>query len=164
VKKPRSFAAAALESPEEADRAFTAIEDLSREGVVRLDDAAIVVKTEDGEVELHQRRELSAGGGLVAGGVAGVLAGLLFGLPVGAALVGMAAGGSLSFIDTGIEDDRMKRLGASLRPGQAALCVLVADADWPAFRERMAPYAREVLAVDLTPEAEAALGRTEGNR
>lgn len=163
MKKPRSFAAAALEGPEEAERAFTAIEDLSREGVVRLDDAAIVVKTHAGEVELHQRRELSVGGGIVAGGVAGVLAGLLFGLPVGAALVGMGAGGGFSFVDTGIEDDRLKRLGAQLRPGQAALCVLVSDADWPVFRERMAPYAGELLAVELTPEAEAALGRTEGN-
>jgi uncharacterized membrane protein len=161
-KKPRSFAAAALESREEADRAFAVLEDLAREGMVQLDDAAIVVKTSAGKVELHQRRELSAGSGVVAGGVAGVLAGLLLGLPVAATLVGMAAGGGLTFLDTGIDDSRMKRLGAALRPGQAALCVLVADADWAVLRERMAPFARELLAVELTPEAEAALEQREG--
>ena len=162
-KKPRSFAAAALESRDEADRAFAVLEGLAREGVVRLDDAAIVVKTSSGKVELHQRRELSTGSGIVAGGVAGVLGGLLLGLPVAATLVGMAAGGGLTFIDTGIDNSRMKRLGADLRPGQAALCILVSDADWSLLRERMAPFARELLAVELTPEAEAALERREGN-
>jgi uncharacterized membrane protein len=157
VRKARSFAASAHPSFAEAERALAALEDLARRDVVRLDDAAIVERTAAGKVEVHQRRGLSAGAGLVGGGVAGVLGGLLLGLPIAGAAVGMVAGGGLSLIDRGMDDSRLKQLGAGLQPGQAALCVLVRDADWPALREGMAPFTADLLAVELTPEAEAAL-------
>ena len=51
----------------------------------------------------------------------------------------------------------MRALGAGLEPGHAALCALIGNVDWAQVKERMAPYAGELLAVDLTPEAETAL-------
>jgi uncharacterized membrane protein len=157
MRKARSFAASAHPSFADAERALAALEDLANGGVVRLDDAAIVARTAAGKVEVHQRRGLSAGAGLVGGGVAGALGGLLLGLPVAGAVLGAVAGGGLSLIDTGIDDSRLKELGSELRAGQAALCVLVADADWPALRDGMAPFTGDLLAVELTPDAEAAL-------
>ena len=120
-------------------------------------DAAVVVRTETGRVELHQRHELSAGEGAVSGGVAGVLAGVLIGFPIAAPIVGLAIGGGFGALDTGLDDKRMRELGDSLQPGQAAACALVGKADWPAVRARMAPYAGELLIVELTVEAEEAL-------
>ena len=70
----------------------------------------------------------------------------------------MAAGSGVGLFDTGIDDPRMKELGKTLPHGGAALCVLVAEADWPTLRERTTPYVGELLVVELTPEAEAALG------
>jgi uncharacterized membrane protein len=64
-------------------------------------------------------------------------------------------------IDTGIDDGRMRRLGTELEPGHAALCALIGEADWAALRERMAPIVGELLVVELTPEAEAAVGRVQ---
>jgi uncharacterized membrane protein len=161
VKKPRSLVVSAHESPERAEAALEELEALASEKVVRLADAAIVVRTETGRVELHQHRDLSVGEGLVGGGVAGVLAGLVLGFPIGIAAAGLAAGAGFGAFDRGIDNGRMRELGAEFEPGQAALCALVAEADWAALRERMAPFAGELLVAELTPEAEAGLRAAE---
>jgi uncharacterized membrane protein len=157
VTGQRSFLASAHASREEAEVALEALEELGREKTLRLADAAIVVRTDEGRVELHQKHELAIGEGAVGGGVAGVLAGVAFGIPIVGPIAGLAIGVGLGAIDTGINDDRMRRLGADLEPGQAALCALVGEADWPAVRARMAPLAGELLVAELTLEAEEAL-------
>jgi uncharacterized membrane protein len=157
-RKPRSFVAAAFPDREEAEGALATLQELEREKVLHLDDAAILVRTSSG-VDLHQRHGLTIGGGLVGGGAAGVLGGILLGFPVAGTIAGMAVGAIAGTFDTGIDDDRMKRLGEELRPGQAALFALIGKADWPAVRERMASQGGQLLTLELSPEAEAALGR-----
>jgi uncharacterized membrane protein len=157
MKQPRSFVAARNANREDAEVALAALEELGRGGVLRLADTAIVVRSAEGRVDLHQRHELAIGEGAVGGGVAGVLAGLLLGIPVAGPIAGLAIGAGIAAIDTGIDDDRMRRLGAELAPGQAAVCALIGEADWPAVRERMAPLVEELLVAELTPEAERAL-------
>ena len=125
-------------SRHEAERALDALEELQHENVLEIEDAVIVVKTSSGEVKLHQRRQVSIGEGIVAGGVIGVLVGLLFGFPLVAPFAGMALGLAVGlFLDSGIDDGRLRELGATLEPGRAALCVQAAEADRAALRERM---------------------------
>jgi uncharacterized membrane protein len=157
MRKPRSFVAAGQPTRQHAEAALQALEELADAGALGLADAAIVVRTEEGRVELHQRHELSAGEGAVGGGVAGMLAGLIVGFPLALPAAGLALGAGAGAFDTGIDDGRMRRLGAELEPGRAALCALVEGVDWPRVREKMAPYAGELLVAELTPEAEAAL-------
>jgi uncharacterized membrane protein len=157
MRAPRSFLVSAQPSREAAEAALAALEDLAREKTIHLADAAIVVRTREGRVELYQRKELSVGEGAVGGGTAGVLAGLMLGVPIAGPIVGLAVGAGIGAIDRGIDDKRMRRLGAELQPGHAALCVLVTEADWPIVRARMAPLAGELLVRELTPEAEEAL-------
>ena len=63
-----------------------------RELDLRTRDAAVVVRTEAGRIELEQAHEMAAGETLVGGGTVGLVAGLLLGLPVGGALLGLAGG------------------------------------------------------------------------
>lgn len=161
MSAPRSFVALAQPNRKQAEAALAALESLAGEGALRLADAAIVVKTDAGRVELHQRQQLSAGEGAVGGGVAGALAGILLGFPLALPAAGIALGAAAGAFDRGIDDGRMKRLGAGLEPGHAALCVLVADVDWKIVKQRMAPFSGEIVAVELTPEAEAALREAE---
>jgi uncharacterized membrane protein len=157
VSAARSFVASAHRSREDAQAALDALQELAAADAVDLADVAIVVKTDVGRVELHQRHELSVGEGAVGGGVVGVLAGVLLGFPLAIPVAGAALGAGLGLIDTGIDDGRMRVLGAELEPGNAALCALVGAADWAVVRARMAPLVDELLVVELTPEAEAAL-------
>lgn len=157
MKKPRSFVASAVPNLEAAEMALEALEQLAAEGTLELADAAVVVKTDVGRVELHQRHDVSPGEGAVSGGVVGVLAGLVLGLPLALPAAGMAIGAGLGAFDRGIDDSRMRRLGAELETGHAALCALVGRADWKVVRERMKLLVGELLVAELTPEAEAAL-------
>jgi uncharacterized membrane protein len=153
-----SLVALRYPSREAAEAAAAELEALVDEKMVKVRDSAVVVKDAGGRVELHQTRELSVGQGLIAGGTVGFLLGLAVGGPIGAAAVGMAAGGGLGVFDTGIRNKRLRSLGDELEPGQAALVVLVSSADWTEARERMAARQGEVLLAELSEEALAALG------
>jgi uncharacterized membrane protein len=76
---------------------------------------------------------------------------------VPATLVGLAGGGVLGVFDTGIDNDRLRELGAGLEPGAVALGLLVEDADWQLVRERVALSGGEPIVLELSDDALAAL-------
>ena len=115
-----TFVAVAFASVTAAEDAMTAVRELD----LRTRDAAVVVRTEAGRIELEQAHEVAAGDTLVGVGTAGLVAGLLFGVPVVGALVGLG-GGRVGGARHGLPDSRMRKLGEDLQPGQAVLCVLV---------------------------------------
>jgi uncharacterized membrane protein len=77
---------------------------------------------------------------VVAGGTVGFIAGMLLGGPIGGALLGMLGGGVWGARDTGVPDERLREMGASLKPGEALLCALVASDDVAAVREALRSY------------------------
>jgi uncharacterized membrane protein len=141
-----TFVAVAFGTTAEAERGLKTVEALDG---VSVRDAAVVVRTEAGRIELHQAREISVGEGSVTAGSVGLVAGLLLGIPVAGALLGIVAGGGWGFRDTGIPDDRLRAMGETLEPGHAVLCVLVGDG-LPRMREALAPYG-EVVDAELEP-------------
>lgn len=141
-----------------AEDALSAVIDLADEHALELKDAAVVVKGDDGKVELRQSREPSAGDGIVGGGTIGLLLGLVIGVPVGGALVGMLGGLGFTSLDGGVSDDRMRDYGGELEPGHAALFALVEDADWERLRKRLEPYGGELAASEIDAEVAARLG------
>ncbi|HET7855917.1 MAG TPA: DUF1269 domain-containing protein [Gaiellaceae bacterium] len=149
--------AVAYEHEQTAERALASVRDLARERALDLKDAAIVVKVDAKHVELRQTRQLAAGEAVVSGGSIGLLLGLAVGAPVAAAVLGLAGGGGLAVFDRGISDERMRKFGADLEPGHAALFALVADVEWPLLHERLAAYGGEVAASELDEEVLAAL-------
>lgn len=93
--------------------------------LIELGDAAIAVKDERGHIRLNQLIDTTTGGA-VSGGFWGLLIGALFLNPLLGAAVGAASGalaGALT--DVGINDDFMKEVAEVLRPGSAALFLLV---------------------------------------
>jgi uncharacterized membrane protein len=149
--------AVGYEQEEIAERALVALRDLAEERALELKDAALVVKDDAGHVELRQSKELAAGESVVSGGSIGLLLGLAIGVPVAAALLGLAGGGGLAMFDRGISDDRMRRFGAELGTGHAALFALVADVDWAQLHERLSLYGGEFAASELDEDVVASL-------
>ena len=141
-----TFVAVAFRTTAEAEQGLKAVEALDG---VSVHDAAVVVRTEAGRIELQQTREMSVGEGAVTAGSVGLVAGLLLGLPVAGALLGIVAGGGWGFRDTGIPDARLRAMGEKLEPGHAVLCVLVGDG-LPRVREALAPYG-DVVDAELEP-------------
>ena len=128
---------------------------MQKEYLVSLEDAVIAVKKPDGKVKLNQLYNLPLGGA-VSGSLWGLLIGLMFFVPIFGMVVGAATGaiaGALS--DSGINDDFMKKLASSLKPGYSALFVLVDSQITDKVRAELAGTGGEILQTSLsTPDQE----------
>ena len=99
--------------------------DLRKQYLIEFSDAAIAVKTEAGPVRLNQLVNTTAAGA-ASGSLWGLLIGVIFLNPLIGVALGAASGalgGALT--DYGINDAFMKELTANLKPGDAALFVLI---------------------------------------
>lgn len=123
-------------SLEAAERALDGLLSLD----VRVRDAVVVARAENGRIELRQTHQVAAGEGVVAGGTVGFVAGMLLGGPIGGALLGMLGGGAWGARDTGVPDGRLRELADSLRPGGALLCALVDAGDAAPVRGALEAY------------------------
>lgn len=124
--------------------------ELSKGHLVELEDAVVVERREDGRIKLHQavnHTAMGAAGGALWGGVIG----LLFLAPLLGAAVGAAAGAAGgSFTDTGINDNFMKELSQNLRPGAAALFVLVKHAAQDKVIPQLLPFGGQLVQTSLS--------------
>ena len=117
-----------FDSPEKAAEALEFVEDLKRRRVIKIVNAAILSKDEDGEVSIQDSKEITPKKGRILGAITGGLVGLLAG-PGGAvigALAGLAAGGAAGkHIDEGFSDKFLENLEQYLQPGKAAVILLM---------------------------------------
>ena len=130
---------------------------MQRDYLIDLEDAVVAVKDPSGKVKLHQAVNLTAAGA-VRGGFWGSLIGLIFLNPLLGLAVGAGAGavtGALS--DVGIDDDFMKDLAATMKPGSSALFVLVRSMTPDKVLEELKGTGGSVLKTSLSHEDEAKL-------
>jgi uncharacterized membrane protein len=98
---------------------------MQKDYLIEMEDVVVVTKDQEGRVKLHQAANLTAMGA-VTGGFWGMLIGMLFLNPLLGAAVGAGAGAlSGRFTDLGIDDNFMKNLAESFKPGCAAIFILV---------------------------------------
>jgi uncharacterized membrane protein len=98
---------------------------MQQQYLLEMDDAVVVTRDPNGKARLHQAVSLTSVGA-VSGGFWGMLIGLLFLNPLLGAVVGAGAGAlSGKFRDIGVDDNMMKDVGVSLKPGTSALFVLL---------------------------------------
>jgi uncharacterized membrane protein len=139
-----------------ADEVMNELRRLQSEYLVDLEDAAIVVRNQEGKVKIKQAQELVAAGA-ISGSYWGVLLSVLFFNPI-FALVGAAAGalsGALS--DIGIDDNFMRDLGSTIEPGTSAIFVLVRKSTPDRVLADLSKFEGKVLRTSLSKEDEAKL-------
>lgn len=132
---------------------------MQKDYLLQMEDVVVVTRSADDKVQLHQAANLTALGA-VSGGFWGAFIGLLFLNPFLGALLGAGAGamsGGLS--DIGIDDDFMRDLGASLKPGSAAVFFLTRKITADKVIDRMAQFHAKghVLQTSLSDDVEAGL-------
>jgi uncharacterized membrane protein len=125
--------------------------------LIKLSDAAVVMRQQDGKVKVKQAVSL-VGAGALGGAFWGMLIGLLFwapwlGLAIGA--VAGAAGGALS--DYGVDDKFIKEVGNKIEPGHSALFLLVERWTEDKVMDEIKDFDAEVLQTSLSKEDEAKL-------
>ena len=147
----------AFDNVSEADQLMEKLGKLQKERLITLDDAAVVVRKQDGNVKVKQAHNL-VGSGAVGGAFWGMLIGLLFlapwlGLAIGA--VSGALAGKLT--DVGIDDNFIKEVGATIKPGNSAAFLLVRESTPDKVLDELKGFNGTVLKTSLSKENEAKL-------
>lgn len=130
---------------------------LQKQKIIELEDAAVVVRKQDGKVKVKQAQSL-VGAGALGGAFWGLLIGLIFMVPwlgLAAGALGGALGGSLT--DTGVDDKFIKEVGNSIEPGHSALFLLVVEATADKVLEGLQGFNPQVYQTSLSEEDDAKL-------
>jgi uncharacterized membrane protein len=130
---------------------------MQKEYLIELGDAVIAVKDAKGRVKLNQLINTTAAGA-VSGTFWGTLIGLIFLMPLAGAAIGAASGaigGALS--DVGLNDKWMKDAAAAIKPGEAALFLLVRKVTGDKVLEGLEGEGGRVMRTSLDHTKEAAL-------
>ncbi len=140
-----------------ADEVLLDLAKLQREYLIDLEDAAIVVRNQEGKVKIKQTQELVSSGAL-GGGFWGLLFGFLFFHPLLGWAVGAAIGAlSGSLTDLGIDDDFIREIGSTIEPGTSAIFILVRKSTPDKVLEDLSKFEGKVLRTSLSKEDEAKL-------
>jgi uncharacterized membrane protein len=159
-----TLVAIAYPDADTAERVRGELVQATKEHLLQLEDAVVVVHEPDGKIKLHQAMS-TTGAGAAGGALWGGLIGLIFLAPLFGMAIGAASGALAGKVsDVGVNDDFMKQLGAKLPPGAAAL-IMLGRAEAPErVLERVKPYGGEVIQTSLDTEQEerlrSALGET----
>jgi uncharacterized membrane protein len=130
---------------------------LQKQHLLALEDAAVLVRKQDGKVKVKQAVSL-VGSGALGGAFWGMLIGLLFFAPWLGFAIGTAAGalgGALS--DYGVDDKFIKEVGETIEPGHSALFLLVRDVTPDKVMDALKEFDATVLQTSLSTEDEAKL-------
>jgi len=152
-----TFVVIDYESEVRAEEVRLALLKMQKAYLIDLEDAVVVVRDQKGKVRLRQMYNLTAAGA-ARGGFWGALIGLIFLNPLFGFALGATAGAiSGALADVGIDDNFMKQLGATLKPGTAALCVLVRQMTPDRVIDEIKHFGGTLIQTNLCNENEAKL-------
>lgn len=145
-----TFTAWKFESTEGADRAAEVLRQVSSDGLVKLEDYAVIEWPEGADkpdVKYDNRDDWRGAGW---GALLGVLIGTLFFLP----LIGAAAGAAIGVLNkrveaVGISKGQLETIGKEVTPGTSALFVVVRDSDRDRVGERFRGLGARLIASNL---------------
>jgi uncharacterized membrane protein len=145
------------ESEIKAEEVRLALLKMQKAYLIDLADAVVVVRDDKGKVKLRQLYNLTAAGA-ASGGFWGALIGVIFLNPLFGFAIGAAAGAiSGALRDVGIDDNFMKSLGETLKPGTAALCVLIRQMTEDKVLAEIKKFGGTLIKTNLCHENEAKL-------
>jgi len=132
---------------------------MQKEYLIELEDAVVVTRDEKGRTKLDQAVNLTSAGA-IGGGFWGMLIGFLFLNPLLGVAVGATAGAlTARFQDLGVNDQMMKDLAQSFKPGTSALFVLVRRVTADKVLNALKPFAGKgkVFQTSLNKDDESTL-------
>lgn len=156
---PVEVIVAAFQDEDGAKAALNELKQAKHEGLIKIDDAAVIRKDEKGKLHIKETADMSsgkgAGIGAVIGGVIGLLGGPL-GVAVGAG-AGAAIGGVAAHGDAGIKDEQLETIGAGLEPGTSAIVAIVEHKWVAAVQAQLEDDASAVMAQQLSADIHSQL-------
>ncbi len=140
-----------------ADRVLDELQDLQKDYLIDLPDAAIVTRNAKGKLKVQSGTHATAAGAL-GGAFWGFLIGLLFLVPVAGLAIGGLFGALMGKgIDLGIKGDFKKQVGELVKPGTSAVMFVSRKMTADRVLEELKPYGGTVLRTSLSHEDEEEL-------
>ena len=125
---PIQLIVAAFQEEKAADQALKQLKAAHREKLIDIQDAAVIRRDEKNKLHIKETADPGGGKGAAAGGAIGAVIGLIggpAGVVVGAAAGAFVGGVTAKVIDSGIPDDRLKKIGEGLQPGTSAIVAII---------------------------------------
>jgi uncharacterized membrane protein len=157
-EKMSNLVVIAFDDADEAAKVRADLKKLEHMGRLSLDDSAVIVKDEDGQIHVKNEIDQGVKTGVAGGGFLGLMVGFWFGGPIFSMLLG-AVGGALvgSSLDMGIRKDFVKEVSSALQSGSSALFVIVRESDPATALAALRPYQGTIIQTTLSTEAEESL-------
>ena len=148
-----------FDSADAADEASQTLQDLAKQNLITVHDAATVSWPTDRKKPKTRQLSNTTAAGALGGSFWGLLFGLIFFVPLLGAAIGAATGalaGSLA--DVGIDDSFINKIRDQVTPGTSALFVMSSDAVMDKVQDAFARnQPSELLFTNLSTEQENAL-------
>lgn len=148
-----------FKTAEGAETASNTIQQLARENLITVRDAATVRWEEGAKKPKTKQLNSTTGAGALGGSFWGMLFGLLFFVPLLGAAIGAATGAlSGALTDVGIDDGFINRVRDEITPGTSALFLMSSDAVIDKVRDALAGQETpELIFTNLSTDQETAL-------
>ena len=141
-----------------AEQALDTVQNLSKQHLINLHDAAIVTWPEGKKKPKTRQLANLAGAGALDGAFWGMLFGLIFFVPFFGMAIGAAMGALAGkFSDYGIDDDFIKSVQNQVTEGTSALFLMTSEAVVDKVAEAMKGLDFEIVATNLSQEEEDSL-------
>ncbi len=141
-----------------AEKALHVIQDLSKQEMITLHDAAIVSWPEGKKKPSTKQLSSMTGVGTLSGAFWGLLFGLIFFIPIFGLVTGAALGAlSGSMADVGISDDFIRSVRSKVTEGSSALFLMTSGAVQDRVFDAMRQLKFEIVATNLSKEDEEKL-------
>ncbi len=149
----------AFDGADEAERVRAGLRTQQKEGLVALDDAAIVSRDAEGKLSVKNEVSRATMMGTGIGALLGLLLGGLFFPLTGLAIGALGGAGVGALTKMGVDGKFVKEVKESLQPNTSALFIIVRSADPTAVLGLLRNYKGRVLQTTLDSEAEENLRR-----
>lgn len=133
---------AVYSSEEQSKDALKQLQDMNREGIIDLIEAAVVTKDDNGKVHVRDTADVGTRKGTRRGVIAGAVVGLIFPPTIIAGAVSGGAIGALygHFRDKGFSNKELAQAGEDLQPGQSGMIAVFVDTFLPKVEEGLEGY------------------------
>ena len=151
-----------FENEMEADRFGLKLEELQKDMIVQLSDAAEVVRDPDGKPHVKHGHDL-VGVGAMGGAFWGMLFGLLFFIPFLGLAIGAGMGALMGKLGkTGIDKQVLEQMGDAVPPGKAGWFLLIGQMTEDKFLAAVAGTKATLVRSNLSHDQEEQLKQAFG--
>jgi uncharacterized membrane protein len=144
-----SITAITFEDMEQGPRLRDSLKDLERRGLLSLDDAAVILRDEEGKFKVHGQMDRGVKTGAGVGAAIGLLLGSIF-FPIGGIVLGALAGAGVgASTNLGIDKKFIQDVKDTMPNGSSAIIIYARGGDPNALRAAVEPFHGHVYQTTL---------------